>query len=74
MNFIGLMIFQNFLKHDTVEVLTRLRKANFKLKMISGDNSLTCVSAGKEASIVPKELNFVIMELSNELQVTVSEI
>lgn len=39
----GLMVFKNFLKHDTADVLTRLRNANYKVKMISGDNPLTCV-------------------------------
>jgi cation-transporting ATPase 13A3/4/5 len=66
LNFMGLMVFKNLLKSDSAEVLTRLRKASFRVKMISGDNPLTCVSAGKQAAIVPEDSKFIILEQSND--------
>jgi magnesium-transporting ATPase (P-type) len=52
LTFLGLIVFVNPLKEDTAECLERLRTAGFRVKMISGDNSLTCAQTAKNASIV----------------------
>jgi cation-transporting ATPase 13A3/4/5 len=52
LTFMGLIVFINRLKHDTAEVLARLKACEYKVKMISGDNSLTCAQTAKNASIV----------------------
>ena len=54
LNFIGFLVFENKLKLQTVDVLSSLKKANFKMSMCTGDNSLTGISVSRSCGIVEK--------------------
>ncbi|CAK86721.1 unnamed protein product (macronuclear) [Paramecium tetraurelia] len=51
LNFLGYLIFENQLKHDTADVMKQLIESNLKVKILSGDNPLTTVNTAYNIGI-----------------------
>lgn len=71
---LGLLLLENNLKQDTKEVVDSLRKSDYNLKIISGDNPLTTINCGYSCGILNRDVtyyidhwndNFVIKEFLN---------
>jgi len=55
MIFLGLLIVQNKLKHNTTHSIEKLANANLKMVMATGDNLLTAISVAKECNLINPE-------------------
>ncbi|KAJ1902643.1 hypothetical protein LPJ81_003494 [Coemansia sp. IMI 209127] len=55
--FMGFLIFENKLKSTTTPVLDKLRGAQIRQIMCTGDNVLTAISVGRECSMIPKDMH-----------------
>ena len=52
MIFLGLLIVQNKLKHNTTHSIEKLGNANLRMVMATGDNLLTAISVAKECNLI----------------------
>ncbi|GCC23178.1 hypothetical protein chiPu_0001571 [Chiloscyllium punctatum] len=52
MAFMGFIIMQNKLKPDSSSVLEKLRKANIRTVMLTGDNMLTAISVARNSGMI----------------------
>ncbi|XP_016982334.2 polyamine-transporting ATPase 13A3 isoform X2 [Drosophila rhopaloa] len=52
LEFLGFVILENRLKHDTAKVISALNSANIRTIMITGDNILTAMSVARDCGIV----------------------
>ncbi|KAL3228601.1 cation-transporting ATPase [Nakaseomyces bracarensis] len=59
LEFLGFIVFQNKLKTATSPTLTKLRDANIRTVMCTGDNVLTAISVGKECNLISDERVYV---------------
>ncbi|CAH6722142.1 vacuolar cation-transporting ATPase Ypk9p [[Candida] jaroonii] len=55
LEFNGFIIFENKLKSQTTPTIHKLKSANIRTVMCTGDNILTAISVGKECGIVDSE-------------------
>ena len=53
--FLGFLIFENKLKPVTTEIITKLKDANMKVMMVTGDNPFTAINVAIKCNILPKE-------------------
>lgn len=74
LNFLGFLIMQNKIKHDTAKIMKRLKYADFSLKIISGDNPLTTIQAAKESQIIHNDKNVFLLEINEENNLNIKEI
>lgn len=65
MIFMGLILLENSLKEDTRSVIERLYLAEYKLKIISGDNPLTTINCGYKCGIL-KNSNIYYIDADGE--------
>jgi len=56
LNFLGLVVLRNKLKHNTAETLEELHGAGIRTIMATGDAILTGVSVGKEVGMIKNEV------------------
>lgn len=59
MEFLGFIIFQNKLKDATSPTLSKLKTANIRTVMCTGDNVLTAISVGKECQLITEDRVYV---------------
>ncbi|KAH3667741.1 hypothetical protein WICMUC_005273 [Wickerhamomyces mucosus] len=59
LEFLGFIIFENRLKLSTTDVLTKLKDANLRTVMCTGDNLLTAVSVARECKLISDDLTFI---------------
>jgi len=52
MVFLGLLIVQNKLKHNTTSSIEKLANANLRMVMATGDNLLTAISVARECNLI----------------------
>lgn len=52
MIFLGLLIVQNKLKHNTTNTIEKLANSNLRMVMATGDNLLTAISVAKECNLI----------------------
>ncbi|XP_055933126.1 polyamine-transporting ATPase 13A3-like [Argiope bruennichi] len=64
LQFLGLVVFENKLKPETIPALNTLKDANIKSVMVTGDNLLTAVTVAKKCGIVEECDSVVIMKAS----------
>ncbi|XP_048398841.1 polyamine-transporting ATPase 13A3-like isoform X1 [Stegostoma tigrinum] len=62
MEFMGFIIMQNKLKPDSFSVLEKLRKANIRTVMVTGDNMLTAVSVARNSGMILPQDKVIIAE------------
>lgn len=62
---LGLISFQNSLKHDSREMIQELIRSNIQPKMITGDNIYIAVESAKRAGILSSEDQIVFLEGKN---------
>jgi magnesium-transporting ATPase (P-type) len=55
MIFLGLLIVQNKLKHNTTNSIEKLANSNLRMVMATGDNLLTAISVAKECNLINPE-------------------
>lgn len=56
LNFLGLIVLQNMLKPETTPVIHKLKGANIRIVMVTGDNILTAISVARDCAMVgPKD-------------------
>ncbi|KAL1500830.1 hypothetical protein ABEB36_006263 [Hypothenemus hampei] len=65
LNFLGLIVFENPLKPETLGVINTLKEAHLKLVMITGDNIQTAVTVARDCSIIENDTS-IIEILTNE--------
>lgn len=63
MQFLGFIILQNNLKHDTVSSLSLLHDADIKSIIASGDAALTSISVARECGIIKQSQDVYLGEL-----------
>ncbi|KAJ2093025.1 hypothetical protein IW138_000739 [Coemansia sp. RSA 986] len=61
--FMGFLIFENKLKPTTTPVLDKLRGAQIRQIMCTGDNVLTAISVGRECSMIPGDMHVFVPRL-----------
>ena len=66
LNFAGFLIFENKLKDDTKDVIGRLKEAEIKIKVISGDNVLTTIQSARNAGIIKPFLETILIEIQKD--------
>ena len=54
-NFLGFLIFENKLKLVTTDIITKLKDANMKVMMVTGDNPFTAINVAIKCNILPRE-------------------
>ncbi len=52
LTFLGLVVMENKLKPESAPTLERLRAANVRPVMVTGDNALTAISVAHEAKLL----------------------
>ncbi|CAD8054516.1 unnamed protein product [Paramecium sonneborni] len=52
LKYLGSIIFENELKLNTKQTIDELKKAQLKLKILSGDHILSCINCGIESGII----------------------
>jgi cation-transporting ATPase 13A3/4/5 len=68
LEFLGLIVMENRLKPETCAVIGRLRAANIRTIMCTGDNILTALSVARDCDMVNEEDRVIIIE-ANEGEV-----
>lgn len=61
LNFAGFIIFENKLKASTTDTLRKLREAEIRTVMCTGDNVLTAVSVGRECELIAPQVTQVFI-------------
>ena len=61
--FLGFLVFENLLKPQTEPTIRKLKQANVKAIMATGDNGLTAISVARECEILNSELSVFLGEL-----------
>jgi cation-transporting ATPase 13A2 len=64
--FLGYLISENKLKPDTKDSISRLREADIKIKIISGDNPLTTIQTSRDANIIDKEKKVMLIDITTK--------
>lgn len=59
---LGVVAFENRLKHDTVDTLAKLMKANIEPKIITGDNIFIAVETALRTNILPHGSKIILFE------------
>lgn len=73
-HFLGFLISENKLKSDTSKSILRLKEAEINIKIVSGDNPLTTIQASKEANIIDKNKNVLLIDIVKNKQNNLDEI
>ncbi|XP_021372586.1 probable cation-transporting ATPase 13A3 isoform X2 [Mizuhopecten yessoensis] len=60
--FLGLLIMENKLKHESSPVISQLRDANIRTIMVTGDNILTALSVARECGMVDPPDKIILAE------------
>jgi cation-transporting ATPase 13A2 len=63
LKFLGLIMFTNELKNETIPTIKTLHKARIKTVMATGDNPLTSISVAKQCGIINSNLPVYLGEL-----------
>ena len=53
--FVGFVIFENMLKMESRDTVTKLSKAQLDTKIVTGDNAVTSIHVARETTILPPE-------------------
>ena len=62
LEFLGLIIMENRLKPETCSVISRLKQANIRTIMCTGDNILTALSVARDCDMINEEDRVIIIE------------
>ncbi|CAF0715730.1 unnamed protein product [Brachionus calyciflorus] len=62
LEFLGLIIMENRLKPETCSVISRLKAANIRTIMCTGDNILTALSVARDCDMINEEDRVIIIE------------
>ena len=62
---LGIIIFENKLKEETIQTISELKNADVKTLMITGDNILTSINVGIECKII-EERNKLFLAVMNK--------
>ncbi|CAD8136104.1 unnamed protein product [Paramecium octaurelia] len=66
LNYLGSIIFENELKKDSAQTIEELKKAQLKMKIISGDHILSCINCGIESGIIEYQQLTIIIDYDVE--------
>lgn len=62
LEFLGLIIMENRLKPETCSVISKLKAANIRTIMCTGDNILTALSVARDCDMINEEDRVIIIE------------
>ncbi len=62
MEFLGLIVMENRLKPETCSVISRLKAANIRTIMCTGDNILTALSVARDCDMIHEEDRVILIE------------
>lgn len=62
LEFLGLIVMENRLKPETCSVISRLKAANIRTIMCTGDNILTALSVARDCDMINEEDRVIIIE------------
>jgi cation-transporting ATPase 13A3/4/5 len=65
LEFLGLIIMENRLKPETCDVIKRLKAANIRTIMCTGDNILTALSVARDCDMINEEDRVIIIEANH---------
>ncbi|CAD8169111.1 unnamed protein product [Paramecium pentaurelia] len=74
LNFLGYLIFENQLKHDTADVMKQLIESNLKVKILSGDNPLTTVNTAYNIGIANEVVKLFDIRNSEIVEIDIKRI
>ncbi|XP_065220053.1 polyamine-transporting ATPase 13A3-like isoform X2 [Planococcus citri] len=60
--FLGLIVLENKLKPETTPVISKLKDANLRLVIVTGDNLLTAVSVARDCGIILPEQDVIAIQ------------
>eukprot|EP00457_Paulinella_chromatophora_P000918 gb/GEZN01000920.1/.p1 GENE.gb/GEZN01000920.1/~~gb/GEZN01000920.1/.p1 ORF type:complete len:1052 (+),score=142.19 gb/GEZN01000920.1/:316-3156(+) len=66
LNFLGFLLFQNPLKHDTKAALRAIREGEVRTVVVSGDHVLTAIHVGKESEMIEAGRTVLLGKLREE--------
>lgn len=63
LTFLGLLIMENRLKPETTPIIRKLKKADIRTIMVTGDNMLTALSVARDCEMIEKSHRVILVNL-----------
>ena len=61
LTFLGFLIFENKLKPVSLDIISKLKEANLKVLMVTGDNPFTAINVAIKCNILPNEQSLLFL-------------